>query len=168
MPTPDFILSLREKIGHDLLWLIGATGYVEDSHGRVLLERRADTGRWALVSGISEVGEEPAETVRREAREEAGVDVVVEELAAVSVQARPMTYPNGDQCQFLDLLFLCSLDPQGDTDPFVADDESLEVGWFELDALPEPLVASTRERLALVARYRAGDGHALFFGGGPR
>ena len=37
MPTPEFVLSLREKIGHDLLWLMGVSGYVEDEQGRVLL-----------------------------------------------------------------------------------------------------------------------------------
>ncbi len=32
MPTPEFILSLREKIGHDLLWLIGCTAVVVRPH----------------------------------------------------------------------------------------------------------------------------------------
>ena len=49
MATPEFILKLREKIGHDPLWLIGVTAFVEDGRGRVLLGRRADTGDWALV-----------------------------------------------------------------------------------------------------------------------
>ena len=53
MATPEFILRLREKIGHDLLWLIGVTAYVEDPEGRVLLGRRADSGEWALVYGIN-------------------------------------------------------------------------------------------------------------------
>ena len=51
MSTPEFILRLREKIGHDLLWLIGVTACVEDAEGRVLLGRRADTG-----SGRSSTG----------------------------------------------------------------------------------------------------------------
>lgn len=28
MPTPQFILDLRQQIGHDPLWLIGATGVI--------------------------------------------------------------------------------------------------------------------------------------------
>ena len=74
MPTPEFVLSLREKIGHDLLWLMGVSGYVEDEQGRVLLGRRSDTGEWAMVYGINEPGEEPADTVAREVKEETGVD----------------------------------------------------------------------------------------------
>ena len=57
MPTPEFVLSLREKIGHDLLWLMGVSGYVEDEQGRVLLGRRSDTGEWAMVYGINEPGD---------------------------------------------------------------------------------------------------------------
>ena len=49
MPTPEFILELRKKVGHDLLWLMGVSGYVEDERGRVLLGKRSDTGEWAMV-----------------------------------------------------------------------------------------------------------------------
>ena len=35
MATPEFVLKLRRKIGHDLLWLMGVSGYVEDERGRV-------------------------------------------------------------------------------------------------------------------------------------
>lgn len=83
MPTPEFILELRKKVGHDLLWLMGVSGYVEDEQGRVLLGRRSDTGEWAMVYGINEPGEEPADTVAREVKEETGVDVIVTDLVSV-------------------------------------------------------------------------------------
>ena len=54
MPTPEFVLELRKKIGHDLLWLNGVTGCVLDDRGRLLLGRRSDTGEWAMVYGINE------------------------------------------------------------------------------------------------------------------
>ena len=107
MATPEFILKLREKIGHDLLWLIGVTAYVEDDEGRILLGRRADTGEWAPVYGINEPGEEPADTVVREVMEETGVAVVPTELAAVKAGTRVTTYANGDNTMYLDLLFIC-------------------------------------------------------------
>ena len=49
MSTPEFVLELRKKIGHDLLWLNGVTGCVLNEHGQLLLGRRSDTGEWALV-----------------------------------------------------------------------------------------------------------------------
>lgn len=166
MSTPEFILKLREKIGHDPLWLVGITAYVEDDRGRILLGRRADTGEWALVYGINEPGEEPADTVAREVLEETGVDVVPVELASVKASDKLITYANGDQTRYLDLMFACRLAPNGNAAPRVNDDESLEVGWFEPDALPRPLAASTSERLRLMREYRenkaAGDARTLF------
>ena len=46
----------------------------------------------------------------------------------------PFTYPNGDVCEFLDVVFRCRY-VSGTAR--VNDDESLEVGWFSLDGLPE-------------------------------
>ena len=163
MATPEFILRLREKIGHDLLWLIGVTAYVEDAEGRVLLGRRSDTGEWALVYGINEPGEEPADTVIREVKEETGVDVVPTDLVHVMAAHHETVYANGDRTQYLDLMFVCRLEEGGRTSPLVGDDESLEVGWFSPDELPEPLAASTVERLGSLAAWRAaGASKALF------
>jgi ADP-ribose pyrophosphatase YjhB (NUDIX family) len=142
MATPKFILELREKIGHDLLWLTGITGVVLNDAEQVLLVRRADTGRWSLVAGILEPGEQPAVGLIREIHEETAVHAEVERL--VSMQSLPPSaYPNGDQVQFLDLCFRCR--PLSG-EPRVNDDESLEVAWFPLSDLPE---LSPREHEAI-------------------
>ena len=112
MPIPPFITALRAKVGSDLLWLTGVTAVVTDDEGRILLGQRADSGRWALISGILEPGEEPAVAIAREVKEETGVDAVVDALVALHVQ-EPMTYPNGDQAQYLDVVLV--LDDVDDT-----------------------------------------------------
>ena len=99
MSTPPFILELRKKIGHDLLWLHGVTACVLDEHGRILLGRRADTGEWAMVYGIIDPGEQPADAAVREVKEETGVDVVVTDLVSVNSEQRILTYANGDHAQ---------------------------------------------------------------------
>ena len=72
MATPDFILSLRERIGHDLLWLTGVTAIVTTpDRSQLLVVRRADTGAWTPVTGIIDPGEEPAAAGAREVLEEA-------------------------------------------------------------------------------------------------
>jgi 8-oxo-dGTP pyrophosphatase MutT (NUDIX family) len=73
MPVPDFIIELREKIGHDLLCLPGVTGLVINESDQVLLVRRADTLRWTLVTGCLEPGEQPAAGIVREILEETGI-----------------------------------------------------------------------------------------------
>ena len=166
MPTPEFVLKLREKIGHDLLWLHGVTALVRNERGQILLGRRSDNGQWALICGINEPGEQPADTAMREVKEETGVDAIVTDLVSVTSDTRVTTYANGDNTQYMDHSFLCELKPGGNAEPFVGDEESLEVGWFDWDDLPEPLAASTIERLALFRRYldnkTNGDTHALF------
>jgi ADP-ribose pyrophosphatase YjhB (NUDIX family)/GNAT superfamily N-acetyltransferase len=160
MPTPDFILALREKVGTDLLWLTGASAVVRNDRGEVLLGRRADTGQWALVSGILEPGEQPAVGLAREVEEETGVVVRIEAL--VSVETMPeQGYPNGDRAQYLDLCFLAR---HVSGEARVNDDESLEVGWFAVDALPEPLAETSHRRLE---RALAHEGPAWFEGAAP-
>lgn len=141
MPTPEFILELREKIGHELLWLPGVTGLVVDDAGRVLLVRRADNLRWALITGCLDPGEQPAAGVVREILEETGVSADV--VRVLSVEAtRRSTLANGDQTVFLDVAFVCT--PTGGT-ARVNDDESVDVGWFPLDALPDSLPERHRQ-----------------------
>ena len=133
MPAPDYVLKLREKIGHDPLWVPGVRGVVLDDSGRVLLARRADNGRWALISGMLDPGEPPARGLVREIFEETAVVAEAERVVSV-VAVSLKKKPNGDVCEFLDVVFRCRY-VSGTA--HVNDDESLDVGWFSLDGLPE-------------------------------
>jgi len=153
MATPEFVLTLRAKIGHDPLPLNGATTVVFDDRGRVLLVRRADDHRWTLVSGIIEPGEEPAAGALREIEEETGVIAEVERLLGIG--ARDLaTLHNGDQVWWTSIMFRCR-HVRGE--PRVNDDESIDVGWFELADLPE----LPRHHAHALALARA-DGPAWF------
>lgn len=132
MAIPDFIREIRATAGQQLLLLPGVSAVVFDDEGRVLLGRRADTGKWSVIGGISEPGEQPAATAEREVYEETAVRCVAERV--VLTQALPpVQYENGDRCQYLDVTFRCRA--TGGT-ARVNDDESLEVDWFRVDALP--------------------------------
>lgn len=134
MPTPDFIRDLRARVGTDLLWLMGANAVVLREDREVLLVKRADTGEWTAIAGIVDPGENPAETARREALEEAGVEIEIERMLWLVV-GEPMQYQNGDRCQFLDHGFrACWISGE----PYVADEESTDVAWWPVDALPSP------------------------------
>jgi 8-oxo-dGTP pyrophosphatase MutT (NUDIX family) len=160
VPIPEFVSRLRERIGTELLWLPGVSAVVVDGEGRVLLGRRADNGRWAVISGILEPGEQPAVAAAREALEETGVTVEVVGLAATVTDDHVVVYPNGDRARYLDLTFACR--PVAGT-ARVADDESTDVGWFGVDALPEPLVESSRQRIEHAVAYLADPARGAWF-----
>jgi 8-oxo-dGTP pyrophosphatase MutT (NUDIX family) len=145
MPIPEFIVELRQHIGHAPLWLAGVTAVVIRDR-QVLLVKRADNQAWTPVTGIVEPGENPADCAVREVLEEAGIDVVARRLAWLHV-TRPIVHANGDHAQYLDHVF--RMDWVGG-EPFPADDESLDVRWFDLAEAP-PMSADMRRRIELAS-----------------
>lgn len=139
MSTPDFVLSLREKIGTERLWLSGVTAVVVRGDD-ILLVRRADTGAWTPVTGIIDPGEHPADAAVRETLEEAGVVAVPERLAAVGVTDE-IVYGNGDRAQYIDHTFVMSHQAG---EPYPADGENTEARWFSTTALPPMSTEMTR------------------------
>jgi 8-oxo-dGTP pyrophosphatase MutT (NUDIX family) len=158
MPTPDFVLDLRRFVGTRPLPLVGVTAVVLRGD-RVLLGRRSDNGALTPVTGIVDPGEEPADAAVRETLEEAGVVCRAERLAWVH-QIPRVTYENGDQSDYLDLTFRCTW---VSGEPYPADGEMSEVGWYDLDALPA-LQLSDDMRGRIKAALRD-EGVARFEGG---
>jgi 8-oxo-dGTP pyrophosphatase MutT (NUDIX family) len=136
VPTPRFVEQLRQKIGHDPLWLPGVTAVVVRPGAagvdEVLVVQRADTGAWTVIGGIVEPGEHPADAARREIWEESGVTARITRLAWVCVTP-PITYPNGDQVQYVSLVFRCEW---VSGTPRVNDDESRQAKFCPVDQLP--------------------------------
>ncbi|WP_433529324.1 NUDIX hydrolase [Micromonospora sp. CA-263727] len=153
MGVPDYILRMRKHVGHDLLWLPSVSAVVRNDAGELLLGQRADDGRWSVVSGFVEPGEQPATAVVREVQEETGLDV--EPLRLSSAISHPHTYPNGDHCEYLNLGFRCRF-LGGELR--VNDDESLDVRWFPPGGLPD-----LDEHARLVIRHALGAEAPAFF-----
>jgi 8-oxo-dGTP pyrophosphatase MutT (NUDIX family) len=132
VPIPPFVVELRKLVGTHELWLPAVTAVVRRGD-EILLTERVDNGRWAPITGIVDPAEEPATAARREALEEAGVEITVDRLAAVSVSPQ-ITHANGDLGVYLDLTFACTW-VSGDA--WAADDENTDVRWWPVDALPD-------------------------------
>src|SRR5262245_36376580 len=112
----------------------------------VLLQRRSDNGLWGLPGGGVEPGESVTQAIVREVREETGLEVAPTRL--VGVYSAPelgqiVTYPDGNTIHYVSASFECTV-VGGALAPGV---ESLEVAWFEPDALPETLMPMHRVRI---------------------
>lgn len=147
MATPKFIQEIRAKAGDTLLFMPGVVMVVFDDRGRILLNQRTDSGKWALISGIPDPGEQPAAAAVREIEEETGVHAVVERVLSVFTN-EPVVYGNGDRAQYIDIVLRCRA---VGGEARVNDDESLDVRWFALDELP-PLGPIARGRIELALR----------------
>src|ERR1700685_3700286 len=145
MPIPEFSVELLQQIGRAPLCLAGITAVVIRDQ-QVLLIQRSDNQAWTAVTGIVEPGENPADCAVREVLEESGIHAVARRLAWVHV-TRLIVYANGDHAQYLDHVF--RMDWVGG-EPFPADEESLDVRWFDL--AEAPLVsADMRRRIELAS-----------------
>ncbi|GAB1421519.1 NUDIX hydrolase [Anaerolineales bacterium] len=103
---------------------------------RVLMVRElSDDGRWTLPGGWCDVGDTPAESVKKEVKEEAGYEVEVVKLAAVLDRAREghPPYPFSTY----KLLFICKV-VGGDGD-HIHKHETGDLHYFPIDALPADL-----------------------------
>lgn len=165
MPTPEYVLKLRESVGHAPLPLPGVTAIVLQDVPpgapltevpKVLLVKRADSGAWAPVEGIAEPGEEPHLAAIREVKEETGLDVQVEALLGVGA-LDPVEYPNGDVVNFMVTAMHCKVtgDPEVAT---VNDDENTDIGWFSVMQMP-PMAPHQRLLIGdAVAQLRRPEG----------
>ncbi len=152
--SEPFFRQIRQHIGHAAYIMPGAAAVVRDGEGRVLLQRRSDTGDWGLPAGALELGERIDRTAVNEVHEETGLEVEPKRLVGVySGSEFRFAYPNGDQVNVVSALFECSVaggQLQADGD------ESLEVRFFAPDALPPLLPRHTRRiHDALASRKEA-------------
>lgn len=134
MPVAPHIARLRRKVGHDLLLLPAVAVLPVDERGRVLLVRQRDFGTFGTVGGAVDVDEAPLDAVRREAREEIGVDVEITGLVgAIGGPQFRLTYPNGDRTAYVGIVYEARLTDGGEPRP--DGDEVDMVRWFRRDEL---------------------------------
>jgi ADP-ribose pyrophosphatase YjhB (NUDIX family) len=133
---------------------------VFDPSGRVLLVREvADRHRWTLPGGWCDILESPRQAIEREVAEEAGLPVRAAHLAGVLDRHLWPHTPVYDR-HIYKLFFVC--EPVGDLDTAFTSAETSEVGWFDVDDLPELSVARVLpEQIALLHEHwvRPGPAH---------
>jgi ADP-ribose pyrophosphatase YjhB (NUDIX family) len=139
----DLLAALSDQPAHELAIELGrdsgyatpkvdVRGAIFDEQQRVLLMQERTDGRWSLPGGWADPGDSPSSAVTREILEETGYHSSAVKLIACwdrEIQQNPPPLP----VHVYKLFFLCR--PNGTVQPPAAL-ETLDVGWFAMDALP--------------------------------
>jgi ADP-ribose pyrophosphatase YjhB (NUDIX family) len=117
---------------------VGAAVVVRNARGQVLLVQRSahqfGAGKWCFPCGYVEWGEDIREAARREAREEAGIEITLGDPVYVETNYHQAGKPT------VGIWFAAQMvDP--DATP-VAGDDAVGVGWFDMTS-PPPLAFPT-------------------------
>ena len=119
--------------------------WIDRDDAFLALERNQEPlrGRWNLPGGFVEPGEGGPEAIRREVREETGLEVEVLGLIGIF----PSSYGDGpDRIPILDIAYRCRETGGG----WEISDESAAARWFTLEDFPEPAFEGERRALALL------------------
>lgn len=121
---------------------IGTFAIIVNSSNEVLLCHRTDYDMWNLPGGGMDGNESPWDGIKREVKEETGLEVRVEKL--ISVYSK--SYKN-----HLVFLFLCKK-VGGNIE---INDEARDIKYFNKDELPKNTIQKHKERIADYFNYES-------------
>lgn len=139
-----YIKEIRDLVGHRPLIMTSASGALLDQQGAVLLQERADTGDWGFPGGYMEFGESFEQTVKREFKEDAGIEIVPVNRLAILDQDF-YTYPNGDRVQPINVFYLVEETSAKHYQPKVT--ETTTTKYFSLDEEPPRFFNGQHEQM---------------------
>jgi ADP-ribose pyrophosphatase YjhB (NUDIX family) len=115
--------------------VVGVSAVVTDEEGRILMQRRADSGLWALPGGGMDLTESVPQAAIREVKEETGYDIEITGMVGLYTDARHIiAYTDGEVRRQFNICLTARL--RGGA--LAVSDESIEVRWIdrrELDQL---------------------------------
>jgi ADP-ribose pyrophosphatase YjhB (NUDIX family) len=113
--------------------VVGSSAVVADRDGRILLQRRSDSGNWALPGGAMDIGETLAESAIREVREETGFDVRIERIVGIySDPGHVFAYDDGEIRQEFSICLACMITGGS----LSVSSESTDVQFFTPEDIP--------------------------------
>lgn len=123
---------------------------LDHSHTRALLTLHPRFGRWLQLGGHCEP-EDPdvLAAALREATEESGIDGLVIDPVPAALHVHPVTCSLGVPTRHLDLQFVVTAPPGAVA---ARSDESLDLRWWPLDALPDEADFGLSQLAAAVSR----------------
>lgn len=130
---------------------IGIGVMIQNEKGEVLLGERKNShgeGEWCFPGGHLDFGETMEETVRREVKEEVGLEVGEVKLISVGDEMR---YIKSDDKHYVNIGFKAEY--LGGEPKLMEPDKCREWRWFDWDNLPDKLFQGTE---LIVNNYKTG------------
>jgi len=124
---------------------VGVGAIIVDEGGRLFLARRGpaaknERGLWEFPGGSVEFGETLAQALAREMREEYGIEINVGPLLDVVDHILPE-----EGQHWVSPTYICTIRAG---EPYIREPaKCAEIGWFDLDSIPDDLTQITRLNL---------------------
>ncbi|MED4779477.1 NUDIX domain-containing protein [Brevibacillus choshinensis] len=127
----SYVGQLRKLVGHTPLIVPSIRAIISNDAGKVLFIKV--NGRWGMPAGSIELGESIYETLKREVKEETGLEVVSATLIAIYTGKPVVENKFYDKYQTFEFLFK--------VDSWVGEllrrtDETTDAEFFDIDARP--------------------------------
>lgn len=137
-----FRMALDSRVCHIPFIQTGAAIIIRNEDGQILLQERTDRNKWGLPGGCQELGEKLEQTAVREAFEETGIKLNIQDLVLIdtlSGETRKNSYPNGDIVYNNTSLYLAEV-TDIDIKDMKGDSETKRLQFFDIETLPENIM----------------------------
>lgn len=131
MPRVDYYHDPSAPAANSLV--VGSSAIVADDQERILLQRRKDSGNWALPGGTMDIGETLAQSAIREVKEETGFEVRIDRIIGIySDPGHVFAYNDGEVRQEFSICLACTIV----SGTLQVSSESTAVDFFAVADLP--------------------------------
>ena len=133
-----FRMALDDRVCHIPFIQTGSAIIIRNENKEILLQERTDRNMWGLPGGCQELGEDLRETAIREAYEETGIKLNIENLVLINTLSgnlRKNSYPNGDIVYNNTSLYLADVSINS-LENLKGDSETKRLKFFSLDDIP--------------------------------
>lgn len=112
--------------------IVAVGGLIENEEGKILMVKSPDRG-WEIPGGQVEAGETITDALKREVKEETGIDIEVGDLKAVHSNISKRVQPDG--ISPIGSIVSFGFTGKAVSGELTTSDESLEVNWFDKEEM---------------------------------
>ncbi|MDR7855028.1 NUDIX domain-containing protein [Tissierella sp.] len=116
-------------------------------NGKVLLEKRTDSNRWALIGGGLNIDESLEKCIVREIKEETGLEIQEQSLCFLKVYSDPTRiaeYPDGNILRIITAVYQIEISNKHE---LICSEESKQLKYFSLEELKDLNIAETHRHI---------------------